>query len=128
MKSSVRGACPSIAAPMQTGDGLLVRLIPHEPIDIEKLCILCTAAEEHGNGIIEITQRGSLQIRGLHAASVSNFVRIITSLEIVAEKGPPLITSPLLGLDPDEPFDSTSLVSSVRNTLQQARPNLESLG
>ena len=67
---------------MQTGDGLLVRLIPLEPIDIDKLCILCNAAEEYGNGIIEITQRGSLQIRGLHEASVSAFARIITSLEI----------------------------------------------
>jgi precorrin-3B synthase len=127
MNANVRGACPSIAAPMQTGDGLLVRLILHEPIDIGKLCTLCTAAEEHGNGIIEITQRGSLQIRGLHAASVSNFARIVASLEIVADKGPPLITSPLLGLDPDEPFDCTPLVSSVRNALQRERPNLQRL-
>ena len=127
MKTSVRGACPSIAAPMQTGDGLLVRLIPHNPIDIEKLFILCTAAEEHGNGIIEITQRGSLQIRGLREGSASTFARIIASLEIGADEGPPLITSPLLG-HLEEPFDSSTLVSSVRNMLQQERPNLESLG
>jgi precorrin-3B synthase len=113
---------------MQTGDGLLVRLIPHEPIDIEKLCTLCTAAEEHGNGIIEITQLGSLQIRGLHEASAATFAGTIASLEIGADAGPPLVTSPLLGLDPDEPFDSTVVVSSVRNTLQQVRPSLESLG
>jgi precorrin-3B synthase len=113
---------------MQTGDGLLVRLIPHAPIDIDKLCILCTAAEEHGNGIIEITQRGSLQIRGLREASATTFAHIIASLEIGADQGPPLVTSPLLGLDLEEPFDSTTLVSSVRNRLQQERPNLESLG
>jgi precorrin-3B synthase len=113
---------------MQTGDGLLVRLVPHEPIDIEKLCTLCTAAEEHGNGIIEITQRGSLQIRGLHQASAATFARAIESLGIDADQGPPLITSPLLGLDPDEPFDSGAVVSSVRNTLQQVRSSLESLG
>jgi precorrin-3B synthase len=113
---------------MQTGDGLLVRLIPHEPIAIEKLCILCTAAEEHGNGIIEITQRGSLQIRGLREASASTFAHIIASLEISADRGPPLITSPLLGLDPHEPFNSTALVSSLRDSLQQERPNLKSLG
>ena len=126
--ASVRGACPSIAAPMQTGDGLLVRLIVHEPIDIEKLCTLCSAAEEHGNGIIEITQRGSLQIRGLREASASSFARVIASLDIGAGESPPLVTSPLLGLDPDEPFDSTALASSLRTTLQQERENLESLG
>src|SRR5260370_42156282 len=102
MNASVRGACPSIAAPMQTGDGLLVRLVPVEPMDIDKLCILCTAAEEHGNGIIEITQRGSLQIRGLREATASAFAHIIAALEIGAGEGPPLVTSPLLGLDPDE--------------------------
>jgi precorrin-3B synthase len=128
MNASVRGACPSIAAPMQTGDGLLARLIPHEPIEIEKLCVLCTAAEEHGNGIIEITQRGSLQIRGLREASAPGFARIIASLDIGAGEGPPLVTSPLLGLDPDEPFDCTALVSSVRVALRQERPNLQSLG
>jgi precorrin-3B synthase len=128
MNTGVRGACPSIAAPMQTGDGLLVRLVPHEAIDIQKLCILCTAAEEYGSGIIEITQRGSLQIRGLREASASSFARIITSLEIGADKGPPLVTSPLLGLDADEPFDSSALVSSLRNTLQQEHPDLEFLG
>ena len=128
MNASVRGACPSLAAPMQTGDGLLVRLIPHEPIDISKLCILCTAAEEHGNGIVEITQRGSLQIRGLHEASVPAFVRIVASLQIGATEGPPLVTSPLLGLDPDEPFDCTALVSLVRSMLRQLGAALETLG
>jgi len=127
MNASVRGACPSIAAPMQTGDGLLARLIAVEPIDIDKLCILCTAAEEFGNGIIEITQRGSLQIRGLQEASASAFARTVDSLEIGAGEGPPLITSPLLGLDPDEPFDCTALVSSVRTVLQQVRPNQAAL-
>ncbi|MFL6600068.1 MAG: precorrin-3B synthase [Steroidobacteraceae bacterium] len=128
MTVSIRGACPSLAAPMQTGDGLLVRLIPHEPIDIAKLCSLCTAAEEHGNGIIEITQRGSLQIRGLHEGSVRGFARSVASLEIGTAEGPPLVTSPLLGLDPDEPFDCTAFVSSVRTALHRLRPNLESLG
>lgn len=128
MNATVRGACPSIAEPMQTGDGLLVRLILLEAIGIDRLCILCTAAEEHGNGIIEITQRGSLQIRGLQAASVVAFARTVASLEIGAVEGPPLVTSPLLGLDPDEPFDCTALVSSVRTALQQGRPNPESLG
>jgi precorrin-3B synthase len=128
MNAGVRGACPSIAAPMQTGDGLLVRLIPYEPIDIEKLCILCKAADEHGNGIIEITQRGSLQIRGLREASASAFASVVASLDIGAGEGPPLVTSPLLGLDPDEPSDCTALVSSVRATLQRKRPNLQLLG
>src|SRR4051812_23542149 len=65
--SNIRGACPTVAAPMQTGDGLLARIISTEPISVDELCTLCDASLAHGNGIIEITQRGSLQIRGLSA-------------------------------------------------------------
>lgn len=122
-----RGACPGITTPMQTGDGLLARLIPEKPIPIDALCTLCEAAEEHGNGIVEVTQRGSLQIRGLTESSAPDFARIIASLQIGADNGPPLLTSALLGLDAGEPFDCTALVSSLRRMLSR-QPNLESLG
>jgi len=66
-----RGACPSLSAPMQTGDGLLVRLRPAAPaLTGEDLLALAGLAREHGNGLIEITARGNLQLRGLTEASV----------------------------------------------------------
>jgi precorrin-3B synthase len=113
---------------MQTGDGLLARIISNEPIAIDKLCSLCAAAEAHGNGIVEVTQRGSLQIRGLTETSASSFAHIVTFLGIGADNNPPLLTSPLFGLSADEPFDSTALVSHLRATLQKDRPDLEGLG
>jgi precorrin-3B synthase len=128
MISNIRGACPSIATPMRTGDGLLARIISNEPIAIDKLCCLCDAAETHGNGIIEVTQRGSLQVRGLTDMSASSFAHIVTSLGVGADNSPPLLTSPLFGLSADEPFDSTTLVSYLRATLQKDRPDLEGLG
>ena len=49
-----RGACPSIAAPMQTGDGLLVRLRPVAPaLSAGDLLALADLARAHGNGLIE---------------------------------------------------------------------------
>lgn len=125
---NIRGACPSIEAPMQTGDGLLARIISNEPIAIDSLCSLCEAAEAHGNGVIEVTQRGSLQIRGLTEASAPKFAQIVTSLGIGADNSPPLLTSPLFGLDANEPFDSTMLVSDLRAMLQGGRPDLQGLG
>jgi precorrin-3B synthase len=113
---------------MQTGDGLLARIISNEPIAIDDLCSLCEAAEALGNGIIEVTQRGSLQIRGLTEASAPNFAQIVTSLGIGADNSPPLLTSPLFGLAADEPFDSTTLVSDLRAMLQGGRPDLQGLG
>lgn len=40
-----RGACPSLAAPMQTGDGLLVRLRPtDDSLTLPKVIALAAAA------------------------------------------------------------------------------------
>jgi precorrin-3B synthase len=113
---------------MQTGDGLLARIIANEPIAIDALCSLCDAAEVHGNGIIEVTQRGNLQIRGLTETSASRFANFVTSLGVGTDNIPPLLTSPLFGLSADEPFDSTTLVSHLRATLHKDRPELEGLG
>ena len=60
-----RGACPGLSAPMPTGDGLLVRLMPTDSVVVADLLALCAAARRDGNGTIEITARGSLQVRGL---------------------------------------------------------------
>jgi precorrin-3B synthase len=113
---------------MQTGVGLFARIVSNEPIAIDDLCALCDAAEALGNGIIEVTQRGSLQVRGLTEASAPGFAQIVTSLGIGADNSPPLLTSPLFGLDADEPFDSTALVSDLRAMLQGGQPDLQGLG
>ena len=48
-----RGACPALTAPMQTGDGLLVRLNPVAGGLASKALIgLCESASRHGNGIM----------------------------------------------------------------------------
>ncbi len=78
--SQRRGACPGLSAPMPTGDGLLVRLLPAGTIPLDAFGRLCAAARTHGNGIIEITARGSVQIRGLSAASAPLFAATIAGL------------------------------------------------
>jgi precorrin-3B synthase len=123
----IRSACPSVLAPMQTGDGLLARLVVNEPMALDTFDKLCEAAETQGNGIIEVTQRGNLQIRGLTEVSAPIFARAVSSLGIGAGSHPPLLTSPLLGLGADEPFDCTTVVSSLQTTLQALRTELESL-
>ena len=61
-----RGACPSAGNPMASGDGLLsrIRLIDGRltPSGLRRVAAL---ADEHGSGLIEITGRGNLQLRGL---------------------------------------------------------------
>jgi precorrin-3B synthase len=120
--SAIRGACPTVTSPMQTGDGLLARLTPHSPITIDKFVDICAASQTHGNGVIEITQRGSLQIRGLSQSSAPAFAQVIASLEIGVDEGPQLITSPLLGLDQEQLIDPgalRNLIATLRSALSR---------
>ena len=96
-----RGLCPTLAAPMQTGDGLLVRLNPvASGFSPNTLIGLCEAALGHGNGIVEVTARGNLQIRGLTARSAVALSRDVDALGIAVRTGVPVETAPLAGLDP----------------------------
>src|SRR5580658_4757646 len=112
-----RGACPGLSAPMPTGDGLLVRLRPIGTVSIAAFRKLCAAARQHGNGVVEITARGSIQVRGLSAASAPRFADAIASLGIAAEDGIPVIANALAGLDPDELIDAGTLAANLRRAL-----------
>ena len=114
-----RGACPGLSAPMPTGDGLLVRLAPVGTISPSAFAALCAAARTHGNGIIEITSRGSVQVRGLNAASAPRFAARVAALGVAAEDGIPILCNPLAGLDDTELFDITPLAADLRGALAQ---------
>jgi precorrin-3B synthase len=109
-----RFACPGLSAPMQTGDGLLVRLLPIGTISLAAFAELCAAARKFGNGIVEVTARGSIQVRGLDAASAPRFAAAIGALGIAAADGIPVHTNPLTGLDPDETVDAGRLAADLR--------------
>ena len=52
-----RGACPALFTPMQTGDGLLVRIVPADAITPTAFMRFCEAACRPGNGTIERTRQ-----------------------------------------------------------------------
>jgi precorrin-3B synthase len=112
-----RGACPGLSAPMLTGDGLLVRLRPIGTVALAAFEKLCGAAREHGNGVIEVTARGSIQVRGLSAQSAPLFPEAVARLGIMAEDGLPVLSNPLAGLDSAEILDAAVLAADLRNAL-----------
>ena len=105
---------------MPTGDGLLVRLLPIGTIALDAFAALCAAARQHGNGIIEVTSRGSIQIRGLSAASAPRFAAAIAALGIAAEDGIPVLINPLAGLDAEDIIDAGALAADLRLALARA--------
>jgi len=118
-----RGACPSLDAPMQTGDGLLIRLrVRGGRLTPDQIARIAALAAEHGNGLVEITARGNLQVRGLTPASAAPFARAIEAGTGI-ERGLVVETPPLAGDDPTEIEDPRPLAASIRAaaTLLSAR-------
>jgi precorrin-3B synthase len=111
-----RGACPSLHAPMPSGDGLLIRMTLRSTLSLEAFAQLCDAARRHGNGVMEITARGNLQIRGLTPRSRDAFAADVMALEIGLPSGVPITISPLAGLEDDETIDVTPLAESIADT------------
>src|ERR1700674_3472507 len=114
-----RGACPGLSAPLPTGDGLLVRLLPIGTMPLAAFSGLCAAAQTHGNGVIEITSRGSIQVRGLSAASAPDFAADIAALGIAAADGVPVLADALAGIGAGEIFDAGALAADLRRVLAQ---------
>ena len=115
----VRGACPSLPAPMETGDGLLVRLVVNAPIPLAAFIGLCEAARTHGNGTMEVSARGSLQVRGLSADSAPRFAAALAALDIEIGNGVPVLADPL----PDDPaalIDANGLAAQLRAAIAEA--------
>jgi precorrin-3B synthase len=116
-----RGACPGLSAPMATGDGLLARLTPAgSTIPLAAFAGLCDAAQRHGNGIIEITSRGSIQFRGLTPTSAPGFAADVSALGIPANDGIPVIVNPLSGLDCGSVLEAEPFAAELRQALAGA--------
>jgi precorrin-3B synthase len=114
-----RGACPGLSAPMPTGDGLLVRLQPTGTIPLAVFAELCGAGRRRGNGVIEVTSRGSIQVRGLSSETAPQFAADVAALGIAADDGVPILCSPLAGIGAEEIIDSAALAAELRHALAQ---------
>lgn len=120
MKAQLRrGACPSLAAPMLSGDGWLVRFGPEVGLSATQLGKIADMAARYGNGIIEITSRGSLQIRGLTASSAPDLAAGLADLGIKDRSGTSVVTGPLAGYDTTEIVDPRPLAGAIRDRIAQ---------
>lgn len=114
-----RGWCPSTLKPMETGDGWLVRLHPPGArLAPDQLRRIAKLAAEHGNGLIEISARANLQIRGVTAESHPALVERLLAEHLVDEHagdGPQRLTllSPLAGSYPGALIDAAALADRI---------------
>lgn len=66
MSFEVKGWCPGALRPMASGDGLVVRVrLPLGMMTPAQTRGLADAAQRYGNGQMEVSNRGNLQLRGV---------------------------------------------------------------
>jgi precorrin-3B synthase len=77
MSFSVQGWCPGALRPMMSGDGLVVRIRPRlARLTAAQAQGIADAALRHGNGLIDLSARANIQLRGIrpdtHAALLAD--------------------------------------------------------
>jgi precorrin-3B synthase len=110
-----RGACPALSTPMMTGDGLLARIALTDAISPRELARICRLALNYGNGMIDISARGNLQVRGLTEASASGLDADIRTMNLPLRDGLAIEVPPLAGIDPHEIADPRPLAKAIRD-------------
>ena len=127
-----QGWCPTLHAPMPSGDGLLVRVRP--PGGILRAAAartLAQAARTHGNGAIELTSRASLQLRGFRPDTAPRFAAEMVAAGLAhpdpaAERRRSVIAPPLMGDDPSASRDAAKVVAALEYMLER-EPQLAAL-
>ena len=74
-RPTARGWCPSALRPMKSGDGLLVRTKPkYGLLNSQQLLLLANCSDDFGNGLLDITSRTNLQIRGVKEQNYADLI------------------------------------------------------
>ena len=84
MRPAAKGWCPGAHRPMESGDGLIVRVRPPlGRLTAAQVRGLCSAAIAHGSGILELTRRANLQIRGVTWAAHPALLDALEALDLL---------------------------------------------
>ena len=79
--AAIRGWCPTAWRPMMAGDGLLVRVRPPlGRLTVPQAIGLAEAARLHGNGLVDLTNRAALQLRGVTEQGHGPLLRHLVAL------------------------------------------------
>lgn len=79
-----KGWCPGAYRPMRSGDGLIVRVRPRlGRLTLVQALGLCEAARGFGSGIIELTNRANLQLRGVRESQHLELVAALAELGLL---------------------------------------------
>ncbi|MBM3576941.1 MAG: precorrin-3B synthase [Alphaproteobacteria bacterium] len=123
-RPEIKGWCPGAFAPMPSGDGLLIRakavgsrMTAAQAREIAKIAEAC------GNGLIDLSQRAQLQLRGISEATIAEALRRLDAIGMLApnadaERVTNVIASPLAGLVASA-LDANKMAAELAGELQR---------
>ena len=120
----IKGWCPGAFAPMPSGDGLLIRAkaVGSRLTEAQAREIACIA-DSCGNGLIDLSQRAQLQLRGISESTIAQALQRLDAIGMLApnvdaERVTNVIASPLAGLSPGA-FDANAMAAELAVELQR---------
>lgn len=83
-RPAAKGWCPGAYRPMQAGDGWIVRIRPRlARLTLAQALGLCETARRFGSGILELTSRANLQLRGVRESQQAQVLAALVALDLV---------------------------------------------
>jgi ferredoxin-nitrite reductase len=120
--------CPGLFSPTSAQDGILSRIrVPGGVLNGVQCAAIATLSDQYGNGLVQVTNRANLQLRGLETKLPSD---ALGQLQAVALAAPipeldgirNIMSSPTAGIDPQALVDTRPLVREWNRTLM-SRPD-----
>lgn len=80
----IQGWCPGALRPMMSGDGLVVRVrAVCGQLDAAQMAAIADLSDRFGNGILDVTQRANLQIRGVTPDGHPELIDVLRDLGVI---------------------------------------------
>ncbi|MBV8107483.1 MAG: precorrin-3B synthase [Hyphomicrobiales bacterium] len=119
------GWCPGALRPMQTGDGLLVRVrASGGRLTLDQAAAIAESALACGNGAISLSARGNLQVRGVNEKTMPDLQARLAAACLLdsdpeVERLRNILVSPLSDVDPAAAFDLAPSVAVLESRLAE---------
>lgn len=81
---TIKGWCPGALRPMMSGDGLVVRVRPYNGrLRRAQADGIASLAAAHGNGFLDLSSRGNIQIRGVRDETYRGLIEGLRAMGLV---------------------------------------------
>src|SRR5271163_1391209 len=120
-----KGWCPGALRPMETGDGLLARVrAPGGRLSLDQAAALADAAIRCGNGVIGLSARSNLHLRGLSERTLPDLHARLKEIGLIdadpkIERLRNIVASPLDDLDPEALLGLGPSVAALEKRLSE---------